>query len=210
MIVVDPAKVRRVYSDKWLDWCQCDGCSNWRMVRERFLSQDFLQFMKSLGLALGDHLFQTFSFGGANLEESGLTRRKLYYIIPGQVLRGGTYPVRRFGASCYVSVAESLTAHENRSRQDHLADLSEHTLSIRVSAVVPWLFDEVRYFKSVQVADHCADCGQCWREIGRLKKTSRIPGWYGVDLGPRPHDYEVVLCWHCGRPEFRFAHKPGR
>lgn len=202
-ISVDPSEVQRHYASAQIDWCECDGCTNWRLTRARFMPSELRDFLQSLGLRLGDSLADTDIRDRGDVP-SGFYRKRPYYVVPGEIHSKGHDPASRYGSRCALFITDERTEYEERVREHNLPGLARPLLYLRTSLLLPWLPGEMRSFKSVQ-SSQCRQCGRTnWLITGRLKRHSRIPAWYEVELGERPQDYVASFCWECGHPGFSY------
>jgi len=199
-ISFDPDEVRNYYENAVHDWCQCNRCYNWHIVRERFVPDALRKQLMAFGLNLGNCLWDHQS-SSTSLLFPGYHRIRPNYIVPGRIVVEGRNPVFHYGKQGSIWITEERR-REIRDRTIDFHDITTPVIYLRVRLPVPYLpaqmlsFDQHNDFR-------CPACNLTEFYVkGRLKSDSLIPRWYGVELGSRAQDFDVCFCVDCGTPRF--------
>jgi hypothetical protein len=202
-VIVDPDRVRRFYEGQSFDdRCQCDGCTNVRLTRERFAPPELTAFLKSLGLRwdLGLGVRSETMPGSEPVE--GVEVVQDTFEVLGRLEGEDPSAPLSFGPSDWVVAGSGAWADKLRCRK--VDGLQGESVLLLVSTNLPWLYGEVLDGRVDYVQDGrpCPKCGRLWHMLGRLTADRRLPGWYAVSLDGDLRDYAVSLCTNCGEPSF--------
>ena len=213
-VVVDEVRTLDFYdrlSQGWphLDWCQCDGCTNTRMTRIRFMAPDQQSLLRSMGLDPQNPA------RGEGMRQNQPASKKYYrwsyaWYLYASFDRTKPAPKQIFESDGWIWMDESESEDEKyvRISNHHLLD-NEGLVRVRTSNIFPWLYGEVDEFKSER-GSGCPECGREWRQVGDLKDDSMIPDWYEKPelrriLLAKKERVRVSLCSHCGHLEYELT-----
>ncbi len=209
-VIVNEAKTNELYdwltSGFGLDICQCDGCSNARMTRVRFMPRDQYDLLNSLGLnpQIPVHCQWVRSY---TKESRQFTRRMSKWYLYASFDRPEPAQKLMFENKGVAWIDDSESTDEIKHRTINWPNLDlEGLVVIRTSNSYPWLYGQVTSLKTSRFAT-CEECGSGFREIGFLKKNSLIPEWYGLPelrkvLLIGKSRVRVYLCSHCGHLDY--------
>lgn len=208
--VVDVNRNPCVDTHQW-DWCQCDGCTEERITRERFMPSELREFLKAAKL---DPMRPAWVNGtGKKKGDPPRTyRRTLTWYAYGRVMQSTNKTTKvRFADGNSAWVETDPTPEEEQHYRQFSPQLDRTGLIyIRASLFYPRLLDE---FESQELNQNtlCPQCRRSGAVCGPLVPSSLLAGWYGLpDLAKaleQPNNKVMVtLCTDCGHVTWTEKH----
>jgi hypothetical protein len=209
VVEVDEKRTSSLYEDRY-DGCQCDGCTNARVTRVDATPPRQVEIITALGLDY-QNPYLSASERRPHHRRPGYSRRNSCWVAYGTIIGAESTPQVSFDRWNWIWTDSSRSraglAVENLV---HMKLDSAGLIYIVASNSIPRLYLEVCGFRSERGVQACPRCNSHWRETGYLKRTSRIPDWYGVPelrgvLRNGKQRVYVEFCSECGRMEHRLV-----
>lgn len=199
-------------NNSFYNWCQCDGCTNSRFARYRFAPSEQHQLIEDLGLDPMEPFADAGFRWRRENRKPGWHRIVSTWLVCGKVVREQPTQRRPKGREHSWDIQAAMPEIDYLERRISEADLNLNgpLLYLVARNTIPYLFDEVCEFRSVQQTGPCVSCakGSSWVDTGYLKRGSRIPDWYGLPELQRSAGKKRILiavCLYCGHLSWRIV-----
>lgn len=161
------------------DSCQCDACTNQRVVSRHFMPEGVAELLRTAGIDANN----AFHRAGRKLpkgKKSGLYRGEAYWPISG-IVDGAPKPVE-LAPDVLLAVGPSFASTDSAPRilSKTGLDKEPHLLFVKLESQIPWIVDELEELRSEDRCPPCQKCRGVWRWKAFLKRESRLPGWYWI------------------------------
>jgi hypothetical protein len=172
------------------DWCQCCGCTKWRLARELFLPNVVAEKLREFGFELGQFALHSYYEGRL---PPGLYRATRLYMLASAQIQGSGLTRQHFGRWHWMEVGP-IRPDENPWLDDRLAG----SLVVRLSTVLPDFESAVPPFEQDN-STPCPYCGRDFMSVGRIKSPHRVSKWFKIPESVARKRRTFRLCWGCKR-----------
>ena len=208
-VQIDVERTVALYDPRLNPWrpfgCECDFCTNTQITSGRFIPPAQIDLIRECGIDPERPFYNGFSSEQPRVPH--WTRRLAYWRLYGEFDGAEPTPFLRLAPGHRLWIGKHWSSVRPPSRWNSNVDLADpQLLYLFASNALPWLYREVREFRSEYVGEGCPKCGMQWRETGYLHRQSKIPCWYNRPdlrriLIKREQRVWVEFCVRCGRLE---------